>query len=135
MAMDMNIRIRRGYVIVAFTGERPWRNSEQLIESWKQKIAPCWTDPSQTFRLLVDLRRVRGSVSLTGGFRKALETWTGSRRIRIAWLYGDPRNEAHFIYREAVARHLGFVARSFRDPKRALRWLTGRADAAKHGRW
>ena len=124
MTMEMNVRSRRGYVLATFTGERLWRNSEQMIEGWKRTIAPHWTDPSQTFRLLVDLRYVTGAITLTGGFRKVLETWTGSRRIKIALLYGDPGNEAHFMYREAVARHLGYVARSFRNPRRAIRWLT-----------
>ena len=124
MAMEMSVRVRGGYVVVAFTGECPWRNSEQSIENWNRNIAQHWSDPSQTFRLLIDMRRVRGQLSRTGGFRKLLETWIGSRRIKIAWLYGDPENEAYFVYRDTLARHLGFIARSFSDPRRALRWLT-----------
>lgn len=132
MTIEVDITARAGYVVVAYAGELRWRDSEQLVEGWKRAIATEWTDPSQTFRLLIDLRRVRGPISLTGGFRKALETWGGSRRMRMAWLYGDPRNEAWFKYREVVARHLGFSARSFRDPKRAVHWVTGRADTTKH---
>ena len=124
MAFEATIKRHPGYVVLNITGDYGRHEHIAVSAAWKQTIVEEWDGRPNPVRLLVDMRNTTGPVTQGSGFRSFIENWGKAGTLRVAWLYSDPRNEARFLYREAVARQQGFFARSFRDPRRALRWLT-----------
>ncbi len=124
--MDITCRIEvcDGHVVLALSGDYDPTKRKALAEATGKLVGEQWLDRSKPLRLLIDLRGLAGIPSKASGHFNISNEWWADRNIRLAWLYADPKNDAHFAYLSAVARQHGYSARAFRDESEAVRWLT-----------
>ncbi len=124
MALNVNVTVRDGVVVVESSGEYTLQEHKKRSDEFRRTIMEKWSDHSQPLRVLFDQRKLTGEFTRSGGHFHITQEWGDDRNMRVAWLYSDPDYEPQFSYRETIARHHGYVARAFRDEGEAMRWLT-----------
>lgn len=124
MGLTCRVDAKDGYVVLELTGQLSKDECKSVAEESGRLVLEKWTDTSVPLRLLIDYRGMTGIPSKGRAHFIIANEWWSDKKMRIAWLYQEARNDGYFRYLETTSRQYGYSTRAFRDEEKAVRWLT-----------